>query len=97
MGTDRTPRIILDVSSVIDEEVLHTLLAKTFDFPGYYGKNWDAFFDCIMYDPEMRMPQVLEIEGFDSLASRLPDSAARFKGCLDDYEAEYSDRTVHYK
>jgi RNAse (barnase) inhibitor barstar len=31
---------------VRDANSLHSELARTFSFPDYYGRNWDAFNDC---------------------------------------------------
>lgn len=38
---------MVDLSTVKNKEDLHNLLARTFDFPEYYGKNLDALFDLI--------------------------------------------------
>lgn len=29
------------------EKEFHVAIARVFAFPDYYGKNWDAFYDCI--------------------------------------------------
>ena len=33
----------IDVSQVDTAMALHILLEKAFEFPAYYGRNWDAF------------------------------------------------------
>lgn len=38
---------VVDLSTVKNKDDLHNLLARTFDFPEYYGKNLDALFDLI--------------------------------------------------
>ena len=97
MSVERPQEIVLDVSGVSDEETLHEYLSKTLDFPGYYGMNWDAFYDCIMYDPELRMPRLLKIKGFGELSRILPDSADKFAKCLADYAKEYPEQLVRYE
>jgi len=39
--------IILEGSKFIDSQTTHQILTKVFEFPDYYGKNLDAFWDCI--------------------------------------------------
>jgi RNAse (barnase) inhibitor barstar len=44
----RTPDVLkIDVGSVTTREELHSLIAEAFGFPDYYGRNWDAFDECI--------------------------------------------------
>ena len=38
--------------AVDDARTLHAALARTFDFPEYYGANWAAFNDCFD-DPKL--------------------------------------------
>lgn len=37
----------IDGSILADWEKFHDFFAKTFDFPGYYGRNMDAWNDCM--------------------------------------------------
>ena len=39
--------IILNGSEFVDIQTTHQMLKKIFEFPDYYGKNLDAFWDCI--------------------------------------------------
>lgn len=39
--------IILNGSKFVDIQTTHQILKKVFEFPDYYGKNLDAFWDCI--------------------------------------------------
>jgi len=40
-------RIELDGRRMTSRVDAHAELARAFDFPDYYGKNWDAFNDCM--------------------------------------------------
>lgn len=40
-------KIILEGKSFIDKKTTHKILKDAFEFPEYYGKNFDAFWDCI--------------------------------------------------
>ena len=37
----------VDGKSLADWSSFHDYFAKTFDFPGYYGRNMDAWNDCM--------------------------------------------------
>jgi len=37
----------VDGKSLADWEKFHDFFAKTFDFPAYYGRNMDAWNDCM--------------------------------------------------
>ena len=39
--------IIIDCENLLQKEQAHAYLAQVLDFPGYYGKNLDALFDCL--------------------------------------------------
>lgn len=41
----RTVRI--DCERIRDEATLHDVFAEAFNFPGYYGRNWNAWIDCM--------------------------------------------------
>jgi ribonuclease inhibitor len=69
----------IDVSSVLTRAELHELLAQAFGFPDYYGKNWDAFDECIR---EVGIPGRVRIVGMQPLRERLPREATLLMACL---------------
>ena len=40
-------QIVLNGKEIISEQALHELLSQALDFPGWYGNNLDALFDCL--------------------------------------------------
>ena len=89
-------RATLDVSGLTTSDELHDLLASRLAFPGYYGRNWDAFWDCIT-DPEQSvMPATLCIRGWKELRQRLPRDAQLFRSCLADLAGERDDVRVEW-
>lgn len=38
---------IIDLSDIRNENDFHNILASTFDFPSYYGRNFSAIFDLL--------------------------------------------------
>ena len=39
--------LVLDAKKMTSKEVLHDCLAELFRFPGWYGRNLDALYDCL--------------------------------------------------
>lgn len=78
-------KLKVDVGSVTSREELHTFLAEMFCFPDYYGKNWDAFDECIR---DIELPAHIEIIGLKNLHMRFPREADLFEKCISDYIQE---------
>jgi RNAse (barnase) inhibitor barstar len=77
----------LDVSNVSSVRELHDRLAATLDFPDFYGKNWDAFWDSIT--GLVGMPRRLVITGWSNIESHWPEDARIMLDCLRDLNAQY--------
>jgi ribonuclease inhibitor len=56
--------ILFDLSAVKSERDFHELAAKVFSFPSYYGKNKDAFWDCLT---ELTGKVEVRLVGYESL------------------------------
>lgn len=39
--------VVLKLDDCADWAALHERIRKTFGFPAYYGRNWDAMWDCL--------------------------------------------------
>jgi ribonuclease inhibitor len=74
----------LDVGHIQAREELHSALAAAFSFPDYYGKNWDAFDECLS-DSNLRK---IEITGISTLIDSLPRDAGLLARCLKEYGEE---------
>lgn len=90
----RPEKITLDVSGIYDEETLHEYLSKTLEFPGYYGFNFNAFWDCITTDEQSTMPFHLIVRGLLDLKTYCPEGHSKLLSCLEDYTSEFPDRKV---
>jgi ribonuclease inhibitor len=82
----RRSLVEIDPSGVKTSEELQSLLARSLDFPGWYGCNWDAFWDAIT--GLAAMPQRLRLVGWAGLAARLPEDARLPRECPEDAEAD---------
>jgi ribonuclease inhibitor len=72
-------RLEIDVGDPKTRQELHDLLFEAFQFPDYYGSNWDAFDECIRHVP---VPSVIQITHVETLRSRLPREAELMSDCL---------------
>ena len=79
----------VDLSEVTSSDELHSILKDALGFPGWYGSNWDAFWDAIKGLVEM--PIHLEISEWNTLSRRLPGDAKLMQKILEDMKIEYPD------
>ncbi|WP_161883865.1 barstar family protein [Deinococcus alpinitundrae] len=42
-------KVTLDTSRIRDWESFHDVSVQTFGFPDFYGRNMDAWIDCLTY------------------------------------------------
>jgi RNAse (barnase) inhibitor barstar len=73
LGSERYTIHEFDAANWEDEGEFHNAVAKTLEFPGYYGRNLDAFNDC-MRDVEV------PLEGGMALLIRNVDAVENRKG-----------------
>lgn len=73
-------KITIDCTGLSNGAELHDLLAKNLDFPGYYGKNLDALYDCMT---EISEETLITVLGLDTL-----DFAEGFRNTLLDAERD---------
>ena len=90
--TSNLHQLDVDLHGVCTSVELHDRLASTFSFPDYYGRNWDAFDECIAdYGP---FSGILKIHGWDELRIRLPQDAELLHSCLDNFAKSVNLRVV---
>ena len=83
----RAEVVEIDLHMVTSAEELHSLLKGSLNFPGWYGGNWDAFWDAITGLVEM--PQMLRLLGWEQLSRRLPHDAGLLEQCLTEMRIRY--------
>jgi RNAse (barnase) inhibitor barstar len=69
----------VDLRSLRTRDDLHERLAQVFSFPDYYGRNWDAFDECIA---DVDLPVSVVVSGFEDLLLVLPREAKMLVDCL---------------
>ena len=88
-------KYILDFTGVKTWVDIHAIIEKEFDFPDYYGANWDAFWDCIT-DLLLSHKKInAEIIGLDKIYSKFNEDVDIFVDTLKDlkhvYNGKYAD------
>ena len=81
------PVVTIDLAAVTDAAGFHDVFAAALGFASIYGRNLDAWIDCLSYvdDPDAGMTSVvvapgeilvLRLEGIGRFAETCPDLAA---------------------
>ena len=79
------PLVRLDGAQLRDRDSFHSVFAATFGFPGFYGRNMDAWIDCMtsLDAPDDGMtsihgsasdPVVLQVDNADAVPEELFDN-----------------------
>lgn len=84
---ERQEVVEIDLSAVSTADELQLLLMDRLDFPGWYGCNWNAFWDAIT--GLVSMPRRLRLVGWAGFAVRLPDDARLMRECLNEMATQY--------
>ena len=78
----RDSRIItLDLGECQHIDEMHQRIKSAFQFPDYYGENWDAFWDLI---DGTRDNTMVEIQGISTMPKELREEAGKMILCLED-------------
>jgi len=83
--------ILLDLSGIIDTETFHEYVSKKLDFPGYYGQNFDAFWDCLL---DLNKDSHIRVEGLAELKNNLPETYEKFMQCIKEYNQKFGQMRI---
>ena len=80
--------ITLPSDQITDWETFHAVFQSVFGFPEFYGRNMDAWNDCMTYldDPDGGMSSVTIAKG-GLVIIRVENAAAFKKRCPEQYDA----------
>lgn len=73
--------VVLDLNGCKSLWDIHERIRKTFDFPEWYGKNWDAFYDLLSCDSDV---EHVIVRGEQSLSHELIDHLKKMHIVFDD-------------
>ena len=82
----------IDADRIVDWASFHEVFAEAFGFPKFYGKNMDAWIDCLSYldDPNAGMTSIhvesgrvlsLVVEHASEFKTRCPEQFAALVEC----------------
>jgi RNAse (barnase) inhibitor barstar len=74
-------RVRLDGSLITSGEQFLDAVAAALDFPGYFGRNWNALDDCLF---DINEPTIVEWTHADRLADADPESYELAISCFAD-------------
>jgi hypothetical protein len=81
------PVVDVPVSRIVDWDTFHDVFAAALGFPPFYGRNMDAWIDCLTYrDKGDGMASVVVPSG-DVLTLQLDDGRAFAHRCPEQYAA----------
>lgn len=78
-------KIILDLTDCRYIDEFHRRIMEAFDFPSWYGANWNAFWDLIR---GTRDNTLVEIRGVSSLPAALKAEVEEMAGILQENKEE---------
>ncbi len=89
------PTVTLDTKAINDWDSFHTVCREAFGFPEFYGRNGNAFIDCLSYlDGGMTRfalkageTLIVELPDADEFAKRAPEQAMALLGWIGDVNA----------
>jgi hypothetical protein len=83
--------VTLLTDKITDWNSFHEECASAFGFPEYYGRNMNAWIDCMSYLPDedgmtrfqLKVDEqlLIRVPGFPEFTSRVPDVCAAFLEC----------------
>ena len=71
----------VDVGSVVDWDTFHDVFSKALGFPDYYGRNMDAWIDCMTDIVDIGEGISLVLDNASSLKSNHPEALEAINEC----------------
>ncbi len=78
---DKLRIITLDLGECQHIDEMHQRIKTAFQFPDYYGENWDAFWNLIRGTRDNIM---VKIQGISTMPKELREEAGKIILCLED-------------
>lgn len=79
---------VLDLNGCQYVNELHERIEKALNFPEYYGRNLDAFWDCINHECDV---DFITIVGIDTVAENLKPTIQMILNMLEENKQDWAD------
>lgn len=87
MDETRKKKVNIDLSNIETPKELQIVLKEKLEFPDFYGKNWNAFWDAITGLVEL--PESIVFENWKDLEKNMPEEASYLKNMLNEFNEKY--------
>ena len=81
------PIVRVPTNEISDWSTLHDVFARILGFPDFYGRNMDAWIDCLTYADEDDGMRNIGVPAGDVLTLQLDDVASFRSRCPEQYAA----------
>jgi hypothetical protein len=81
------PVVTIPVSQITDWDSFHDIFADVLGFPGFYGRNMNAWIDCLTYRDEDDGMASVQVPDGDVLTLQLDEGQAFKTRCPEQYAA----------
>lgn len=79
---------VIPTGSIVDWDTFHDAFATALGFPAFYGRNMNAWINCLTYADDADSGMVADpVAPGDLLALAIPDAPAFRARCPEQYEA----------
>lgn len=82
----------IDLDLAVNIKHLHEIFMEHLDFPDFYGKNWDAFWDAITGLVEM--PKELRLANWSGFEKKFEKESKILKQIITDFNKEMTDKQI---
>lgn len=84
----QTTVVTIPTAKITDWDTFHSVFQEALGFPGFYGRNMNAWIDCMTYldEPSCGMTSVSVAEG-ELVALQINDAPDFQRRCPEQYEA----------
>lgn len=86
--------VVLDLTDCEHVGMIQPRVQKAFGFPSWYGKNWDAFIDCLRCEYPASKVTII---GVDTLDPIFDMEMEIFRKALEIVKAEYNRSGVEFE
>lgn len=85
--------VVLDVTGCRSLSDLHARIRTAFDFPAWYGNNWDAFWDLLNRECDV---ETITVVGGQTVSEQLKPSVKQLTELLEENKRYWQNRNTPF-